>query len=328
LSDEADGSGPGRSELYVESAGGAVGEKNVLLTPDQEYTFVPNSGLQLNLQRGPEKRAYDIGAEVYVDAETEFAGAEVPLGSNDRATITLAEFYEVGQSTATVVDVVGETFSVTVGYKIDGERRTEQFVTTVEAAPLGSVNLQDNIASSDTTFDVTTDQFQSLTTGWVVVENTATGQTESFESNDGETSVVESSSLGGIGNGDDITATLYESDAEERELDQDITTVGGGASVINTFDVTDQSGQQARFDVDWAVTNDNNNLDTVEIELINEAGSVVDTVSNDVSGGSASGTDRVSETGNPPAQTYTVRLTVTDTDGNDVVETREIEYTG
>jgi hypothetical protein len=131
LSDEADGSGPGRSELYVESDSGAVGSKNVLLIVDQQYTFVPNDGLQLNLQRGPQQRAYDLNDETYVDVDTEFTGAEVSLGSNENATITLAEFYEVGQSTATVVDVVGERFSVTVGYKIDGERRTEQFVKTV-----------------------------------------------------------------------------------------------------------------------------------------------------------------------------------------------------
>ncbi|SDF14572.1 hypothetical protein SAMN04488067_102126 [Halorubrum xinjiangense] len=227
LSDEAAGSGPGRSELYVESAGGVVGEKNVLLGLDQEYTFVPNSGLRLNLQRGPEKRAYDIGAEAYVDAETEFAGAEVPLGSNERATITLAEFYEVGQNTANVVNVVDETFSVTVGYKIDGERRTEQFVTTVTQGPVGQVDLQDNIEDSDGSFEVTTDQYQNLAEGWVVVENIDTGQTESFESSDGQTTTVDSADAGGVAAGDEIVATLYESDAEQNELDTDSTVVGG-----------------------------------------------------------------------------------------------------
>ena len=328
LSDEADGSGVGRSELYVESETGNFGGKNVLLIVDQQYAFVPNSGFQLNLQRGPEKRAYDIGDQAYFDAETEFNGSEVPLSSGDRATITLAEFYELSQTDATVVNTTGETFSVTVGYKIAGERLTRQFVTTVEEMPIGNVDIQDTIAPDDADFDVTTDQFQNLPAGWVTVENTGTGQTASFESTEGETTTIDSTDVGGIADGDDITATLYESDAEETELDQDITTVGGGASVINTFDVTDQSGNQVRLDVNWAVTNDNDNLDTVEIELLSEDGTVVDTAFNDVSGGSASGTDRVEQTGNPPAQTYTIRLTVTDINGNDVTETQEIEYAG
>jgi len=328
LSDEADGSGPGRSELYVQSETDAIGDKNVLLIPDREYAFIPNSGLQLNLQRGPEKRAYDTDTGEYVDAETDFSGVEVPLNSGERATITLAEFYEVGLFDAAVVDVAGETFSVTIGYKVAGERQTKQFVTTIEEAPIGRVNVQENIAPGDADFDVTTDQFQSLAAGWVVVENAASGQTVSFESTDGETTAVDSADVGGLSEGDEIIATLYEGDTEERQLDQDSTTVGGGASAINTFDVTDQSGNQARFDVDWVVTNDDDNLDTVEIELQDESGTVVDTVLNDVSGGSASGTDRVEQTGNPPAQTYTVRLIVTDNNGNEVVETREIVYSG
>ncbi|ELZ34676.1 Ig-like domain-containing protein [Halorubrum tebenquichense] len=327
LSDKADFSGPGRSELNVESENGAVGSKEVLLV-DSEYTFVPNSGLRLNLQSGPEKRAYDTGSGEYIDAETGFSGVEVPLNSGEGATITLAEFYEVGQTGATVADVVGETFSVTVGYKTDGERRTKQFVTTVEVRPAGNVNLQDSIAPSAANFGVSTDQFQSLTTGQVVVENAATDRSVSFESTDGEITVVDSTDVGGLSDGDEITATLYESDAQETELSQDVTVVGGGASAINSFEVTDRSGNQARFDVDWVVTNDDDDLDSVDIELRSENGDIVDTVSNDVSGGGASGTDQLRQTGNPPAQTYTVRLTVTDIFGNEVVETREVEYAG
>ncbi|EMA66754.1 Ig-like domain-containing protein [Halorubrum kocurii] len=328
LSDEADSSGPGRSELYVQSETDAIGDKNVLLIPDREYAFIPNSGLQLNLQRGPEKRAYDTDTGEYVDAETDFSGVEVPLNSGEQATITLAEFYKVDLFDAAVVDVAGETFSVTIGYKVAGERQTKQFVTTIEEAPIGRVNVQENIAPGDVDFDVTTDQFQSLAAGWVVVENAASGQTVSFESTDGETTAVDSADVGGLSEGDEIVATLYESDTEERQLDQDSTTVGGGASAINAFDVTDQSGNQARFDVDWVVTNDDDDLDTVEIELQDETGTVVDTVLNDVGGGSASGTDRVEQTANPPDQTYTVRLIVTDNNGNEVVETREIVYSG
>ncbi|WP_241989415.1 hypothetical protein [Halorubrum sp. SP9] len=103
---------------------------------------------------------------------------------------------------------------------------------------------------------------------------------------------------------------------------------GSNDPQVDRFDVTDQSGKQARFDVTWEVSDGENNLDTVTVDLIDESGAIVDTVSNDVSGGTALDTNRVSETGNPPAQTYTVRLTVTDASGNTVTRTRDVTYSG
>jgi len=153
LSDNAPGDGSGRSELYVESESGEIGDKNVLLVNGPniggQYTFVPNDGLTLNLQDGPEKRAYDTDEQEYIDANTEFTGDEVGLSPNERATITFAEFYEVEETTAAVADVTDERFSVTVGYKKDGERLTRQFVTTVTGDPAGSVNVQDTIEPDD-----------------------------------------------------------------------------------------------------------------------------------------------------------------------------------
>ncbi|WP_424013441.1 Ig-like domain-containing protein [Halorubrum xinjiangense] len=191
LSDKADATGPGRSELNVESENGAVGNKEVLLR-DWEYTFVPNSGLQLNLQSGPEKRAYDTVSGEYIDAETDFSGVEVPLNSGDGATITLAEFYEVEQGGATVVDVVGDTFSVTVGYKIDGERRTKQFVTTVvnevtqtdsltyngDATTIGSGNAGVEFSVSNTgdeTVDIDSVEIESTTSPDATILRNGTG---------------------------------------------------------------------------------------------------------------------------------------------------------
>ncbi|MFO8114909.1 MAG: Ig-like domain repeat protein [Halorubrum sp.] len=103
---------------------------------------------------------------------------------------------------------------------------------------------------------------------------------------------------------------------------------GSNDPQVNRFDVTDQSGKQARFDVTWEVSDGGNNLDTVTVELIDQSGTVENDVTTDVSGGTASATDRVSEEGNPNDQTYTIRLTVTDTDGNRTTVTRDVTYSG
>ena len=97
---------------------------------------------------------------------------------------------------------------------------------------------------------------------------------------------------------------------------------------VDRFDVTDQSGNQAKFDVTWEVSDGENNLDTVTVELIDQSGTIEDSVTNNVNGGTASATNQLTETGNPAAQTYTIRLTVTDIDGNQVTATRDVTYSG
>ena len=231
LSDDAPDSGPGRSELYVESNTGDVGDKNVLLITGEQYTFVPNSGLTLNLQEGPPERAYDTSNGEYFDANTEFAGNEVDLDPGQNAAITLAEFYEIDfeDDTAAVADVAGERFSVTVGYKKDGERLTRQFVTTVTGDPVGSVTVQDTIRSDDNEFEVTTSDYLNTEVPVLVVENTRTAGEEEVERDaDSEgTFTIAAGDVGGLEENDEIVATLFESDARENELDSDTTAVIG-----------------------------------------------------------------------------------------------------
>jgi len=97
---------------------------------------------------------------------------------------------------------------------------------------------------------------------------------------------------------------------------------------IDQFDVNDESGNQARFDVVWEVSDSSGSLNELRIVLKDENGNEVDTFSDGIDGTSASGTNRVSETGNPGSQTYTTTLTVIDGDGNEISESQDIEYTG
>ena len=260
LSDVAAGNGPGRSELYVESESGDIGDKNVLLADGPfiggQYTFVPNDGLTLNLQDGPEKRAYDTDEPEYFDADTEFDGDEVGLAPSERATITFAEFYEVGETTATVADVTDERFSVTVGYKKDGERLTRQFVTTVTGDSAGSVNVQDTIQADDGEFDVTTDNFQSLNQGFVVVENQGSGESTDFTAGNGETTPVTAGEVGGLAEGNEITATLFDEE-NGKVLDDDATTVTAVQPTFDslTADASEQGNQIVRVDFDGSINN-------------------------------------------------------------------------
>lgn len=92
--------------------------------------------------------------------------------------------------------------------------------------------------------------------------------------------------------------------------------------------MNDESGNQARFDVVWEVSDSSGSLNELRIVLKDENGNEVDTFSDGIDGTSASGTNRVSETGNPGSQTYTITLTVIDGDGNEISELQDIEYTG
>lgn len=100
-----------------------------------------------------------------------------------------------------------------------------------------------------------------------------------------------------------------------------------GDPQIDRFDITDQSGKQAEFEVDWEVSDNEGNLDEVTVELIDESGNVADTATTDVNGAVDSGSDVLRQTGNPDTQTYTIRLTVSDTLGLETTETRSVEYT-
>ena len=89
---------------------------------------------------------------------------------------------------------------------------------------------------------------------------------------------------------------------------------------IDTFTFTSRAtGPWSRVAVNWSVSDLDGNLSSVVVELLNGS-SVVDSVTTGVNGSSASGDTEVRNRGNTSA----VRLTVTDSKGNVVSETKSI----
>ena len=105
-----------------------------------------------------------------------------------------------------------------------------------------------------------------------------------------------------------------EDDDDDGEDDEETT-----APVIDQFDLTDTSNPRwARVEVDWAVSDDDGNLEEVR-SVLNDG---VDSETSNISGSSASGTHELRERdGHGEAE---VTLTVTDTDGNEASDTETI----
>ncbi|WP_255192523.1 hypothetical protein [Natronobeatus ordinarius] len=107
----------------------------------------------------------------------------------------------------------------------------------------GAVGVQDDINADDESFDVTTSNYTELTDGVVLVED-GQGNEETYDSvGEGETLIVDVSGAGlDLNDGEDVTATLYESDSQENELDTDSTTVDAAVGdEIEEFEVVDRS---------------------------------------------------------------------------------------
>ncbi|WP_276300704.1 DUF7261 family protein [Halorussus lipolyticus] len=84
---------------------------------------------------------------------------------------------------------------------------------------------------------------------------------------------------------------------------------------ITDFSVTDDSGTDASFDVSWAVTDPNADLDSVTVELKQSGTTVAGPTTVGVGGATDSGTVTVSDS-NGGSETYTVVVTVTDDAGH------------
>jgi subtilisin family serine protease len=95
---------------------------------------------------------------------------------------------------------------------------------------------------------------------------------------------------------------------------------GDNAPSVDLFDVnTRTSGPWFRVSVNWKVTDEDGDLDTVVIEML-DGNSVVDSATISVSGSSASGETELRTRGSAGS----VRLSVTDENGNSVSETAHI----
>jgi subtilisin len=92
--------------------------------------------------------------------------------------------------------------------------------------------------------------------------------------------------------------------------------------VIDTFSITNNSNPGwARFDVDWAVSDADGDLSSVELTMT-QSGSTVDSATHSVGGSSASGSDRLED--KKGSGSYDITLTVTDSNGNTDSQTKTV----
>ncbi|NHN58345.1 MULTISPECIES: hypothetical protein [Halorussus] len=125
------------------------------------------------------------------------------------------------------------------------------------------------------------------------------------------------------------TAAVYSAtvefryDSESVTYETDVRAAAGepgpGATrpVVTHFKVTDPTADDGAFTVDWAVADPNGDLDSLEIELLDTAGTVVASTTQGLSGAEAGpGSATLTDAGAADS-TYDVRITVTDAAGNE-----------
>jgi len=176
---------------------------------------------------------------------------------------------------------------------------------------------------NDDTGETLLDEMVELESGESYTDVATWDTTEDTEAGDytisGDTEAIMDGEV--VATDSDTTIVTVEEDDDEEDDDDDEETT---APEIVTFDVDDNSNPQwARVEVDWEVFDDDGNLETVELEMIDSDGNVVDSETNSVSGESASGTDELRD--RQGSGEYDIVLTVTDTDGNTTTETKTIE---
>jgi len=149
----------------------------------------------------------------------------------------------------------------------------------VQLDAAGTVTLQSDIQEDDESFEVTTADFENLDTdtgGFLVVENNVEFEID----NVGEsTETIDVDDVGGIEAGDEITATLYEDDTRNNELDSDTTTVlaeGAATPALSNLNIAGQGadatiteGESGDIEVDVENDGDQSGTFTIDLEIAN-----------------------------------------------------------
>jgi len=130
----------------------------------------------------------------------------------------------------------------------------------------------------------------------------------------------------GVSDGDHtLDATVTDSGGNTSSSSVSVTTDNtedtSSAPTIDSFALTDNSNPAwTRYDVDWDVSDADGDLSSVASELVDGSGTVLDSDSSSVGGGSASGTHEVQSKGSASK----VVLTVTDAAGNSTSDSKSI----
>ncbi|MFW6017812.1 MAG: S8 family serine peptidase [Halapricum sp.] len=217
---------------------------------------------------------------------------------------------------ATATDSAGNTSSSSVTVTTDN---TES-APIVDSLSASEVETDDSDAEFDVVWEVSDDD-GNLDSVELVLSDDTDGETEdtatidvSGDSASGTNRLV---AAGDDGSGNEYTVEATVTDSNDN-TGSDTTTVSetedtDSAPDIDTFDLTNDSNPAwTRYDVDWAVSDDDGDLSNVTSELLDSSGNVLDSDSSSVSGSSASGTHTVRSKGSASD----IRLTVTDEAGN------------
>lgn len=131
LSDEVSGEGARQSELAVEATDtGATRTVELPLFAGQ-YGYISGRGMTLSTVTARNERFYDTGSQSFDTVQMDLFGSDIELGSGDTATVTFTEFWTVGTSSATNVNVSEQTFHLTLTYETGSQRTADEFAVTV-----------------------------------------------------------------------------------------------------------------------------------------------------------------------------------------------------
>ncbi len=231
--------------------------------------------------------------------------------------------------TATVTDGDGNTASKTVSTS-----ETED-MPAVDSLSLTEVETSDSDAEFDVDWAVSDADSDLHTLDLTLYE--LDSDSNRVETEDSASPSVSGGSVSGttrlVASGDDGSGNTYEVEAVVSDTDGTTTSDTATATeseetesapTIDTFTLSSGSpnNPHAEVTVDWAVSDTNSNLDTVEVIVDDADESETFSNTTDVSGGSASGTDEFTDKFD--SGEYGVTLTVTDTAGNSTTDSKSI----
>ncbi|MEF8826029.1 MAG: S8 family serine peptidase, partial [Halapricum sp.] len=247
-------------------------------------------------------------------------------GGSSRSTTYNSGYYEDSWDTtgvsdgdhtleANATDSAGNTSSSSISVTTDN---TES-APTVDSLSASEVETDNSDAEFDVDWSVS-DGDGDLSS----VDLTLTDDT------DGETEDTASVSVSGdtasgttrlVAAGDDGSGNSYTVDATVTDSNGN---TGSGSTTVSETESTNSAPSASidalndrsnprwdRYEVDWSASDSDGNLDTVVVEMLDSSGNTLDSVTNNVSGSSASGVDEVRSKSNGTD----IVVTATDTDG-------------